>query len=72
MSKISIANLQANGSALLTDSESFLADLSAEELSISGGGHKGCGKGSGSRKSKSKSKNRGSGSGKGGCFWGCH
>jgi hypothetical protein len=63
MSKISIANLQADGSALLTDSESFLSDLSAEELNISGGGYKGCG--------KSKGKGKGSRSG-GGCYYGCH
>jgi hypothetical protein len=42
MPRISIANLQVDGSALLADSESFLNDFSAEELSISGGGGHSC------------------------------
>jgi hypothetical protein len=72
MANISITNLQPAGSALFSDSESFvdsMQDLSENELKMTFGGS-----GHGSKKkskSKNKSKSKGSGHGGCGCGYGC-
>ena len=65
MANISISDLHPAGSALFSDSESFMSfmkDLSEDELKITGGGGGGSGKKSG-KKSGSKKSGKGSGCG---------
>ncbi len=75
MANISITNLQPAGSALFSDTESFIdsmQDLSENELKMTFGGSGYGSKNKGSKnKSKKKSKNKGSGHGGCGCGYGC-
>jgi hypothetical protein len=75
MANIFINDLQAAGSGLFADTESFtdsIKDLSENELKMTFGGGKSKSKSSKSKSSKSKSSKSGSGSHGGcGCGYGC-